>query len=94
LWGDPNVIRERLGEAVTQISFDRDRMSAPALTPQHHRGMLERTAGPVIKLVEMLTTTDTGKLAEFRREYDALVAPYIHDNIARQDYLLTRATKV
>ncbi len=94
LWGDPNVIRERLGEAVTQISFDRDRMSAPALTPQHHRVMLERTAGPVIKLVEMLTATDPGKLAEFRREYDALVAQYIVDNIARQDYLLTRATKV
>lgn len=94
LWGDPNVIRERLGEAVTEIAFDRDRMSAPALTPQHHRVMLERTAGPVIKLVEMLTATDPGRLAEFRREYDTLVAHYIDDNIARQDYLLTRATKV
>jgi SAM-dependent methyltransferase len=93
LWGDPNVIRERLGKAVTHITFDRDRMSVPALSPQHHREMFERTAGPVIKLVELLTATDLAKLADFRREYEALVAQYIDDNIARQDYLLTRGTK-
>jgi hypothetical protein len=93
LWGDPNVIRERLGKAVTHITFDRDRMSVPALSPQHHREMFERTAGPVIKLVELLTATDPAKLADFRREYEALVAQYIDDNIARQDYLLTRGTK-
>jgi SAM-dependent methyltransferase len=94
LWGDPNVIRERLGAAVKDVVFDQARMSLPALSPQHHRVMLERTAGPVIKLVESLSATAPERLAAFRRDYEALVASYIEDNIARQDYLLTRATKI
>lgn len=94
LWGDPNVVRERLGTAVKDIVFDRARMSVPALTPSHYRLTFERTAGPVLKLVESLSATDPDRLAAFRREYEALVAEYIEDNVARQDYLLTRATKV
>ena len=93
-WGDPNIVRDRLGKAVSQITFDRERMLVPALSPQHYRVMFERTAGPVIKLVESLSANDPAKLAAFRREYEVLVAQYIDDNIARQDYLLTRATKV
>ncbi len=56
--------------------------------------MFERTAGPVIKLVESLKDRDPKQLAVFRREYEALVAELLRDNIVRQDYLLTRATKV
>ena len=69
-------------------------MFVPALSPQHQRMTIERTAGPVLKLVETLSTSDPGKLAAFRREYEALAAEYFDDNIIRQDYLLTRATKV
>ena len=92
-WGDPNIVRERLGQAVTDIVFDRGTMLIPALSPQHHRLNFERTAGPVIKLVEMLAPTDPEKLGAFRRQYDALVAQYISDNVAHQGYLMTRATK-
>jgi SAM-dependent methyltransferase len=94
LWGDPNVIRERLGEAVKETVFDRARIGVPALSPQHSRDMMERTAGPVLKLIETLTTSDPQRLATFRREYDALVTEYFEDNFVRQDYLMTRATKV
>jgi SAM-dependent methyltransferase len=94
LWGDPNVIRERLGAKVKDIIFDRARMLVPALSPQHHRTMVERTAGPMIKLLESLKATDPERLAEFRKEYDALVSEYLEGNVVRQDYLLTRATKV
>jgi SAM-dependent methyltransferase len=92
-WGDPSVIRERLGGAVRDLTFDRARMLVPALSPQHYRAMFERTAGPVVKLVESLTTTDPARHATFRREYEALVAVYLEDNTVRQDYLLTRAIK-
>ena len=94
LWGDPNVIRERLGAAVRDLTFDRGRMLVPALSPQHYRTTFERTAGPVIKLVEMLSATDPARLEVFRREYDLLVSEYLEDNIVRQDYLLTRAAKI
>jgi SAM-dependent methyltransferase len=93
LWGDPNIIRERLGAKVQDIVFDRGRMIVPALSVQQHNAHAERTAGPVLRVVEMLSATDPARLAEFRRETDALVAEYFEDNIVRQDYLMTRATK-
>jgi SAM-dependent methyltransferase len=92
-WGDPNIVRERLGDAVTAIVFDRDRMSFPALSLPSYRAVIERTAGPMLKLVGMLSASDPARLVQFRREYDALIAPYFENNILRQDYLLTRATK-
>ena len=93
-WGDPNVVRERLGKAVEGIVFDRGGLLVPTLSLQHNRLMMERTAGPVIKLVEALTTSDPSKLAEFRREYEGIVGEYFSENIVRQDYLMTRATKL
>jgi SAM-dependent methyltransferase len=93
LWGDPNVIKERLGDRVKAITFDRGRMYVPALSPQHFRKHVEQTAGPLIKLVELLSATDPAKLAAFRSEYEALVMEYCEDNVVHQDYLLTRAIK-
>jgi len=91
-WGDVAIVRERLGAAVTEIVFDRARMLFPALSVQNYRAHLERTAGPMLKLVELLSS-DPARLAQFRDAYDALIVPYFEDNIVRQDYLLTRAVK-
>lgn len=93
-WGDPAIVRERLGTGVRDIEFDRDVMRFPALSPQHHRVNTERTAGPVRKVVETLGASDPAKLEAFRREYEALVGPYLHDNVVRQGFLMTRATRV
>jgi SAM-dependent methyltransferase len=93
-WGDPNIVRQRLGSGVKDIFFDRATMLAPALSLQHHREASERTGGPMVRLVATLTATDPAKLAEFRRQYDALAAEYFEDNLVRQDYLITRATKI
>ena len=93
-WGDVAIVRERLGSAVKDIVFDRACMLFPALSVQNYRDHIERTAGPMLKLVESLLTFDPARLAQFRGEYDALIAPYFEDNIVRQDYLLTRAVKV
>ncbi|WP_394841993.1 class I SAM-dependent methyltransferase [Pendulispora brunnea] len=92
-WGDSNIVRERLGTAVTDLCFDRDAMRVPILSPQHVRQFMERIAGPVIKLVEMLQTSDPPKLAAFRRELDELASIYFQDNWVRQDFLVTRAIK-
>jgi SAM-dependent methyltransferase len=93
-WGDVAIVRERLGAAVKDILFDRACMLFPALSVQNYRDHIERTAGPMLKLVEMLSASDPNRLAQFRREYDALITPYFEDNVVRQDYLLTRATKI
>jgi SAM-dependent methyltransferase len=94
LWGDPKIVQERLGSKVKDIVFDRARMLVPVLSPQLHRTNGERTIGPMIKLVETLSASDPGKLAQFRAEAEALTTEYLDGNILRQDYLLTRATKI
>jgi hypothetical protein len=93
-WGDVAIVRERLGAGVKDILFDRGCMFFPALSVQNYRDHIERTAGPMLKLLESLGPSEPARLAHFRREYDALIAPYFEDNVIRQDYLLTRATKV
>jgi len=92
-WGDPNIIRERLGDKVKDLRFDRATMHIPVLSPQHQRVTAERI-GPLRKLVEMLSATDAVKLEAFRREYEAIAGDYLQDNVIQQHYLMTRATKV
>lgn len=94
LWGEPRLVEERLGARVRDLRFDRQTMVVPVLSVAHQRENLERSAGPVTKLVEMLSSSDPGKLAAYRRECEALIAEYLTDNTLRQGYLMTRATKV
>jgi hypothetical protein len=61
---------------------------------QNYRDHLERSADPMLNLVELLLASDPARLAQFRAEYDALIALYFEDNVVRQDYLLTRAVTV
>lgn len=92
-WGEPQVVRERLGDAVTDLHFQRDEITIPALSPQHYREMMERTAGPVIKVVENLSK-EPARLAEFRGELEAIIERYFWHNEVHQSYLMTRAIKV
>jgi SAM-dependent methyltransferase len=94
MWGDPDIVRRRLGAAVKDIHFDRERMVVPALSPSHHRISVEKSSGAIVRMVAMLQESDPAKLEQFRREYDALAAEYFEDNLLRQDYLITRATKL
>ena len=94
LWGDPNVVRDRLGEMVKDIVFDRQSIQTAALSPQHYRDTVERASGALVKLVESLGKTDPGKLAAFRGEFEALIAEYFNDNGVRQSFLMTRAVKI
>jgi SAM-dependent methyltransferase len=93
-WGDPQVVAQRLGNAVTDIVFDRDSILVPALSPQHFRANIERSAGPVIKMVQALAASQPDRLEAYRAEFDAIVSQYLHENLVQQDYLLTRARKV
>ncbi len=92
-WGDPAVVRERLGDRVRDLVFERDLMVANALSPQHCRHQMEHASGQMLKLVQSLEANDPGRLAEFRREYDAITEQYFEHNTLRQSYLLTRAVK-
>lgn len=93
-WGDPQTITQRLGKAVADITFDRRCIFVPSLSPQHFRASVERSAGPIIKMVQVLGDTNPERLASFRAEFEAVVAQYTEHNVVRQDYLLTRARKI
>lgn len=91
-WGDPAVVRQRLGDAVQEVEFEYDDMLMPALSPRHYRVNMERTAGPVIKLVQALKD-EPERLAQFRLEMEALIARFFARNRVRQTFLMTRAIK-
>jgi hypothetical protein len=79
---------------VKDILFDRATMLVPALSPSHQRTASEKSSGAMFRLVAELHESDPAKLERFRREYDALAGEYFADNLLRQDYLITRATKI
>ncbi len=93
-WGDPNIVCARLGAAVTNVFFDRDTMRFQILSPQHMRVFFEHNVGPVSQLVQTLEAADPSQLSAFRNELEELITHYFEDNHVRQDYLLTRATKI
>ena len=93
LWGDPNVIRERLGAAVRALTFARSDVVMPALSIAHFRTAQEATIGPLKKLVESLAG-DAVALAALRVEFDELAAEVFRDNAIQAPYLMTRAIKV
>jgi len=91
-WGDPDVIRERLGEAVTEVRFEPGILVTPTLSPQHWRHLSETAVGPMARIVAGLDG-QPAKLAQFRSEVEALIGEYFEDNQTRQHFLMTRATK-
>ena len=90
LWGHPATVTERLGTRFDAPFFERGTMAFPALSIEHYRLFMERSVGPIQKLVESVAT-EPDRLAALRAEFDAMVALYYADNVVRQDYLLTRA---
>ena len=93
-WGDPHVVRERLGSAVKDVTFTRDTMLFQTLSVQHYRFFMEKNFGPATTLLQGLDASDPAKGAALRREMEELASHYFENNGIRQDYLITRAVKV
>jgi SAM-dependent methyltransferase len=93
-WGDPSIVRERLGAAVKEVTFTRQVMRFPILSVQHYRAFMENNFGPAQKLLQALDAADPARANALRREAEELASVYFEDNALRQDYLLTRAVKL
>jgi SAM-dependent methyltransferase len=89
-WGNPAIITERLTASFGAPFFARGTMGFPALSVEHFRQFMEKSVGPIQKLVERLAR-DPEKLSAIRAEFDALTRPYYAENVVHQDYILTRA---
>lgn len=93
-WGNPQIIRDRLGEAVKAVVFARDAMVFQIPSVQHWRVFMETSFGPMKNLLKGLDASDPAKATALRRELEQLASEYFTDNTLRQDYILTRATKI
>ncbi|HVA33084.1 MAG TPA: class I SAM-dependent methyltransferase [Candidatus Baltobacteraceae bacterium] len=93
LWGDVETIKERLGDRVDDIAFERATMAVSALSVPHYRATMERGLGMLRKIVETLSETDPERLAVMRGELDDLVARYYEKNVVAQTFLMTRSAK-
>lgn len=89
-WGDVNIVKQRLGEAVEDIRFDRGVMSFPVLSLRHYNRVIEETVGPARALAQ---SGDAETLERYRTEVRDLASQYYVDNVLQQSYLLTRAIK-
>jgi SAM-dependent methyltransferase len=89
-WGNPGIVAERLGDKFEAPFFSRGVLQFPALSLSHFRDFMERSVGPMQKMIEA-SAQKPERLAALRAEFEALAAPYYFGNIMRQEYLLTRA---
>ncbi|MEO8333056.1 MAG: class I SAM-dependent methyltransferase [Gallionella sp.] len=92
-WGDVAIVRQRFGDSVKNLHFEREIMGIPTLSPQHLRWFLEAKTGPFIRTVLALQQ-DPARLTSWRNEMDEMMSEYLHDNVVHHEYLLTRAIKV
>jgi len=91
-WGDPNVVRSRLGDAVSDLRFDRAIAVAPTLSPLHTLAFLEATFGPLTKVVAAMQSQPE-RVATLRAEVLDVVTQVFARNGLRQQFLMTRAVK-
>jgi SAM-dependent methyltransferase len=91
-WGEPHIVRERLGDTVTDVEFLREEMRAPTMSVPHARHFFEATVGPVAKLI---AAAPPEKVTQFRAEFEHIMADYFDPvaNVLRQHFLMTRALK-
>jgi SAM-dependent methyltransferase len=93
LWGNPDIVRERLGTLATDVAFERSELVMAALSLHHFRAAQEKTIGPLTKIVASLEN-EPAKLAQLRADFEAMARDIYNDNAIRMPFLMTRATKV
>lgn len=91
-WGDSNIVRTRLGDAVSDLRFDRGVAVAPTLSPRHTLAFLEATFGPLTKVLAAMQSQPE-RVATLRAEVIDVVTEVFAGNALRQQFLMTRAVK-
>ncbi|BDI29116.1 methyltransferase type 11 [Capsulimonas corticalis] len=93
LWGDPGIVRERLGDRVFDLRFGRSTMDIPALSANHAQLAFESSFGPLKMLLASLEQNQPERAASVRAEIVHLVNENMEGSVLRQIYLMSCATK-
>ncbi len=89
LWGDPDVVEARLGERIDSLSFDRETLLHPALSPAHFWEELTTHSGMFVEYLDHVHDRES-----LREEVFETIEPYFDDdaNAVELEYLRTTAT--
>lgn len=88
-WGDPEFVRERLGDRVENIEFETGTASTPVFSPTHYYEKAATESGPLIAALGAIDET-----AALREELIEAVEPFFDEsqNAIRMEYRLTTAS--
>ncbi len=91
LWGDPDVVRERLGDEVDELAFETGTVLIPVLSPAHYWEAAITQSGLFIVALENVADDERPAL---REEMIETVENYVDDrrNAVPMEYQLTKAT--
>ena len=90
LWGDPNVVRNRLGDDVAELVFETGTVLVPVLSPAHYWEAAVTQSGTFIVALE---NVDENNRPALRGEMIETIEPYFDDsqNAVLMEYRLTKA---
>jgi SAM-dependent methyltransferase len=91
LWGDPDIIKERLGTDIRELHFERGFVNIPIMSLNHYWQFMSSKFGPLIDAVQKVR--DDRKIDSLKNDYIRTLSHYYTDNILRLDYLVTVAVK-
>jgi len=91
LWGDSDVVEDRLGGRVDSLAFETETALYPALSPEHFWREMATTSGVFAEFVAAVPDDDREAL---REELIETIRPYFDErgNAVELEYLLTAAT--
>lgn len=91
LWGDPEVVSERLGDSVLELGFERATIATPVMSPSHYWHEATRQSGMFIVALELV---DEDLREELDRDMLAAIEPYFDRsrNVVEMEYIITHAT--
>jgi SAM-dependent methyltransferase len=90
-WGNPEVVKRRLGSDAINIHFERGVIKKPVLSPNHYWKASSTKGGALIQAIQ--TIQDPQKIESLRHDILQAILPYLHENVLTLDYLITVATK-
>lgn len=91
LWADPDTVRGRFGDAVTDLRFETNVVRYPALSPAHFWASMIEDSGPIILALEAVVESDRPALEAAAVES---LEPFFvaDDNAIELEYRLVTAT--
>ena len=92
-WGNPEKVKQLL-PGIKDISFERDTINIPILSPYHYWQDTVTKAGFMIQIIDAIKNeNDESKIKSCREDYVSILKQYISDNVLRLGYLITIAKK-